>query len=220
MRSASASESSGVIGPTSRRIRPRLSSSRVRSTGSSGRSGVRASTSVKRLSLRGRLNGSAHREQPVPPSPAGACLRVPLRPAQPLAARGFVHRRQRRARRQAATSSSAGLSGSTREARTNVVEVQPPSTPRRPRRARRGTVGAVAWTIRPEDGGSLVSLVGEGRARLDRPTGAAWRSAAGAGSGGASRACSRLSAGDSADGTRRARRSAQPSAAPTITSVR
>src|SRR6476620_8502544 len=51
MWSASASDSSGVIGPTSRRTRPRLSSSRVRSVGSSGRSEVRARTSVTRLSL-------------------------------------------------------------------------------------------------------------------------------------------------------------------------
>src|SRR4029079_11622295 len=50
IQSARASERSGVIGPTSRRIRPRLSSRRVRSVGSSGRSGVRASTSVLRLS--------------------------------------------------------------------------------------------------------------------------------------------------------------------------
>src|SRR6478735_7074114 len=50
IQSARASESSGVIGPTSRRMRPRLSSRRVRSVGNSGRSGVRARTSVLRLS--------------------------------------------------------------------------------------------------------------------------------------------------------------------------
>ena len=46
MWSASASESSIVIGPTSRRTRPRLSSRRVLSRGSSGRSDARRSTST------------------------------------------------------------------------------------------------------------------------------------------------------------------------------
>src|SRR5262252_6853218 len=50
MWSARASESSGVIGPTSRRTRPRLSSRRVRSGGSSARSGARARTSTDGLS--------------------------------------------------------------------------------------------------------------------------------------------------------------------------
>src|SRR4051794_13631690 len=59
MWSARASESSGVIGPTSLRTRPRLSSSRVRSAGSSGSSEVRASTSVNRLSLARVMEGVA-----------------------------------------------------------------------------------------------------------------------------------------------------------------
>src|SRR3954462_11146691 len=50
IQSARASDRSGVIGPISRRMRPRVSSRRVRSIGSSGRSGVRASTSALRLS--------------------------------------------------------------------------------------------------------------------------------------------------------------------------
>src|SRR5918999_357812 len=50
MWSATASESSAVIGPTSRRTRPRLSRSRVRSVGSSSRSEVSLRTSMGRLS--------------------------------------------------------------------------------------------------------------------------------------------------------------------------
>src|SRR6186713_82555 len=46
MWSARASESSGVIGPTSRRTRPRLSSRRVRSFGSWGRTSVSRRTSM------------------------------------------------------------------------------------------------------------------------------------------------------------------------------
>src|SRR6187401_1339454 len=49
MRSASASESSGVIRPISRRRRPRLSSSRVRSGGSSSSRLARRKTSTLRV---------------------------------------------------------------------------------------------------------------------------------------------------------------------------
>src|SRR5918996_671573 len=53
MWSASASESSGVIGPTSRRMRPRLSSRRVRSTGSAGRSTASLATCTTRSYVHG-----------------------------------------------------------------------------------------------------------------------------------------------------------------------
>src|ERR671922_249550 len=49
MWSATASESSEVSGPTSRRMRPRLSSSLVRSRGSSGRSSVSLRTSMMKI---------------------------------------------------------------------------------------------------------------------------------------------------------------------------
>ena len=64
MWSAIASESSGVIGPTSRRTRPRLSSRCVRSVGSSGRS-VRQAKDVHAAIL--RRHGAAARRATVDP---------------------------------------------------------------------------------------------------------------------------------------------------------
>src|SRR5919108_5692453 len=55
MWSASASESSGVIGPTSRRTRPRLSRSRVRASGSSGRRLARRTASIASQSTTGTV---------------------------------------------------------------------------------------------------------------------------------------------------------------------
>ena len=123
--------------------------------GSSGRSGVRARTSVVRLSLPMERIESI-RELPHTPR---ACLRLPLRPAQPLAARGFVHRRERRRgrRRPHPHPRAPGdhARGSDRGGRGRS-----PVPPCRPRLAR-DDVGEVAWEIRSAGGGSLVSLSAE-----------------------------------------------------------
>src|SRR4051812_2506952 len=155
IQSASASESSGVIGPTSRRIRPRLSSRRVRSIGSSGRSGVRASTSVVRLSLSvDRIESS--REIPQPPERVFEFLSDLHNHWQLedsfIAVNGV--------RDQGGRILIRGPLGVTREARTEVVAVEPPF--RFVGRATLGTtVGKVAWEIRAAGAGSLVSLSAE-----------------------------------------------------------
>src|SRR3954469_24102510 len=155
IQSASASESSGVIGPTSRRIRPRLSSRCVRSRGSSGRSGVRARTSVLRLSLpMARIESI--RELPHPPERVFEFLSDLHNHWQLedsfIAVDGVRDGGGRILIR--------GPLGITREARTEVVAADPPS--RFVGRATLGTtIGRVAWEIRPSGPGSLVSLSAE-----------------------------------------------------------
>src|SRR3954452_23014269 len=160
IQSASASESSGVIGPTSRRMRPRLSSRRVRSIGSSGRSGVRARTSVLRLSPPlARIESS--RVLPHPPERVFAFLSdlhnhwqlansfISVDGVQDDGGRIVIR----------------GPFGICREARTEVVE----AVPHRLLRGRAevgGTVGAVEWVIEPDGGGSKVAL----SARAERAT--------------------------------------------------
>src|SRR4029077_9187512 len=90
MWSASASDSSIVIGPTSRRMRPRLSRRRVRSRGSSARSVASRSTSTAASLFRRRF--------PERLRPAAAALTV-----EPTLVRGF-----RALRRDARTWDSEG----------------------------------------------------------------------------------------------------------------
>ena len=158
---------------------------------------MRARTSVVRLSLPMERIESI-RELP---HYAGARVRVPLRPAQPLAARGsFIA--VNGVRDGGGRILIRGPLGITREARTEVVEAEAPS--RLVGRAVLGTtVGEVAWKIRPEGGGSLVSLSAEVEraSTADRLLARARRPRAGSGAG--SRTCSKHSTGGSAEGPHR-----------------